>query len=421
VGDLRFPVSGRPAPELLAEVAAERSGELDWRGGRAFSLVYHPDDPELEELQHRMAVEFLHENALNPFRYQTLLRMEGELVDMACDLFGAERGALTSGGTESIFLAVQTARDAAQERGVAVPELVCANTAHPAFAKACHYLGVRRVAVPVGADGRAVPEAMAAAVGHDTALVVASAPCYPYGVIDPVPEIAAMAAGQGVPCHVDACLGGWLLPFWERIGRPVPPWDLRVEGVTSLSADVHKYGYATKGVSTLLYSDASLYRRQVFMYDEWPGGLYASASTAGTRGGAPIAIGWATVVHLGEEGYLRLARRVADATDRIRSGIDAIDGIRITGDPVASVFEFGADPSVADPPDDAVVGDRMDDRGWNLDRQQGGLHLMLSPGHDAVAASFVDDLAAAVAAARLDGAGSARGGEHVYGGVVGDA
>jgi sphinganine-1-phosphate aldolase len=421
MGEHCFPATGRSAGDLLDEVAAERGGDLNWRGGRAFSLVYHPDDPELEELQHRMAVEFLHENALNPFRYQTLLRMEGELVDMACDLFGAQRGALTSGGTESIFLAVQTARDAARERGITSPELVCANTAHPAFAKACHYLDVRRVAVPVGDDGRAVPGAMADVIGPDTALVVASAPCYPYGVIDPVEEIAALASARGVPCHVDACLGGWLLPFWERLGRPVPPWDLRVDGVTSLSADVHKYGYATKGVSTLVYADPSLYRHQVFMYDEWPGGLYASASTAGTRGGAPIAIGWATVVHLGAEGYLRLARRVAAATDRIRSGIAGIEGLRVTGDPVASVFEFGVDPTAADPPDLAVVGDRMDDRGWNLDRQQGGLHLMLSPGHDAVADAFVDDLAAAVGSARGVGAGTARSGDHVYGGVVGDA
>lgn len=406
---------GVPADELLAELREERAHDLDWKGGRAFSLVYHTDDDELVRLQHEVASMFLHENALNPFRYRTLLRMERELIDMASALFGAGRATLSSGGTESIFLAVQTARDHARANGVLSPTLLCSATAHPAFAKACSYLDVEMVKLPVGDDGRADPERYAAAIDGRTAVVVVSAPCYPFGVIDPVEPIAAIAAERGVLCHVDACLGGYLLPWWERLGQPVPPWDFRVEGVTSMSADLHKYGYSFKGVSTVLYRDDELYRRQIFMYDDWPGGLYASASSAGTRPGAPIAGAWATMTHLGAAGYLRLAGRVLDATTTFLRGIESIDGLRVTSDPDMSVFEFGADPHSPNPPEIEAVGDRMDDRGWNLDRQQGGLHLMVSPGHDKVAAQFVSDLADSVS-----DHGTARGGEHVYGGVVTD-
>ena len=412
---MTFPTKGRSSDDILAEVAAERSEDLDWRGGRAFSLVYNVDDPELEALQHEIAASFLHENALNPFRYRTLLRMEAEVIDMACSLFGATAGSMSSGGTESIFLAVQTSRDHARARGVTAPQLVCADTAHPAFAKACKYLDVEQVLLPTRADGRADPERFAAAMGPNTSLVVVASPCYPFGVIDPIAEIAGLAAERDLLCHVDACLGGYLLPWWERLGEPVPPWDFRVEGVTSLSADIHKYGYTYKGASTVLYRDQDLYRRQIFMYDSWPGGLYASSSSAGTRPGPPIAGAWATMTHLGEDGYLRLAERVRTAMRGFTAGIEGIDGLRITSDPDLSLFEFGSDPDRvgAAPVDIGGVADVMDDKGWNLDRQQGGLHVMLSPGHDKVVDAFVSDLADAVAHHDAD-----RGGDHVYGGVV---
>ncbi|HET8619079.1 MAG TPA: aminotransferase class V-fold PLP-dependent enzyme, partial [Acidimicrobiales bacterium] len=318
-------------------------------------------------------------------------------------------GKLTSGGTESLFLAVQVARDDARSRrGIAEPTVVVPETAHPALAKACHYLDVTEVRVPVRADGRADLDATARAVDDRTALVVGSAPCYPYGVVDPLPELAALAADRGALCHTDACLGGWLLPFLERLGEPVPPWDFRVEGVTSLSADVHKYGWSTKGASLLLHRDEDLLRRQYFLYDGWPGGLYGSATTAGTRPAAPIATAWATLNHLGMDGYLRLAEVVRATAARLREGIEAIDGLRITGDPVPGVMEIAAGEGV----DIAAVGDAMDDRGWHLDRQQGGLHAIVSPSHAAVVDEFLADLAAAVA-----GHGRSRGVETRYGGV----
>jgi len=404
-----FPADGRPADELLAEIRAGRGDDADWRGGRTFSLVYNPADPELERLLEAVSHEYLHENYLNPFAFPSLLRMEEEVVAMAADLFGgsADAGKLTSGGTESIFLAVQVAREHARTaRGIAEPQLVTATTAHPAFAKAAHYLDVEHVLVPVRDDGRLDPGAAANALTDRTALLVGSAPCYPYGVIDPIPELAALADGRGILCHVDACLGGWLLPFWERLGEPVPPWDLRVPGVTSLSADLHKYGWSFKGVSLLLHRSKDLQRHQYFIYDAWPGGIYGSATTAGTRPGAPIAAAWATVSHLGEAGYLRLARQVLDATRRFRAGIEAIDGLHVTGDPVMGVMEIASDAV-----DLSAVGDVMDDRGWHLDRQQGGLHLMLSPYHAQVADEFLADLAGAVAEH-----GESRGVEARYGG-----
>jgi glutamate/tyrosine decarboxylase-like PLP-dependent enzyme len=418
-----FPAEGRPVDDLVAEMRAGRGEDADWRGGRTFSLVYNAADPELERLHEAVAREYLHENYLNPFAFPSLMRMEREVVAMGADLLhGNPRGGkLTSGGTESLFLAVQVARDhARRQRGIAEPRVVLPSTAHPALAKACHYLDVAEVRVPVSADGRADLAATAAAVDDRTALVVGSAPCYPYGVVDPIPELAALAAGRGALCHVDACLGGWLLPFLERLGEPIPPWDLRVEGVTSLSADVHKYGWCFKGASLLLHRDEDLLRLQYFLYDGWPGGLYGSATTAGTRPAAPIAAAWATINHLGMEGYLRLAGQVRDASARLRAGIEAIDGLQVTGDPVPGVLEISAAAAPAGPAaraggtvvDLSAVGDVMDDRGWHLDRQQGGLHAIVSPSHGEVADRFVADLADAVATH-----GESRGVEARYGGV----
>lgn len=405
-----FPEEGTATDDLLAEIDEVRRGDIDWRSGRAFSLVYHHREAELERLQHAVADRFLHENALNPFAYRTLPRMEQEIVLMAGDLLGGAPGAgsVTSGGTESIFLAVQVARDDARARGIAEPELLTATTAHPAFAKAAKYLDITHRRLDVGADLRLHGDTVAAAIDERTGLVVASAPCYPYGVIDHVADVAAAAAERGVLCHVDACLGGWLLPFWARLGEPVPPWDLRVPGVTSLSADVHKYGYAFKGASTVLYASRDLYRHQVFLYDGWPGGLYGSSTTAGTRPGPPIAGAWAAIRHLGAEGYLRLAEVVRYTTRRFQAGIAAIDGVAVTGDPDLSVFEFSS-PTF----DIGGIADVMDDRGWNLDRQQGGLHVMVSPGHAEVVDDFLTDLADAVAHHE-----ATRGRAATYGGVV---
>lgn len=405
-----FPERGVDVDRVLAEIAELRGDDADWRGGRTFSLVYNVGDGDLERLQHEVVLSYLHENALNPFKFPSLLQMEQEIVAMAADLVhGPPRaGSISSGGTESIFLAVQTARDHARARGIDHPSIVTATTAHPAFTKACGYLDVAQVRVPPAADLRADVEAMGAACDQSTALLVGSAPCYPFGVIDPIEDLAGLADERRVLCHVDACLGGWLLPFWADIGEAVPRWDLSVEGVTSVSADVHKYGYASKGISTILYRDRELLERQFFLFDDWPGGLYGSATSAGTRPAGPIAGAWATIRHLGAEGYLRLAETVRDTTRRFLEGIGRIHGLEITGTPDMSVFEFGSAQL-----DIGAIGDVMDDRGWHLDRQPGGLHVMVFPGHARVVDEFLDDLEWAVAHH-----GESRGKGAVYGSIA---
>lgn len=409
--DAQIPDHGRSPDELLALIDERHADDIDWRGGRAFSLVYNVGDHAHEELIEQVGVRYLHDNALNPFKYPSVLQMELEVIAMGCQLLGTapNAGALSSGGTESIFLAVQVARDhARQVRGIAEPQLLTPTTAHPAFAKAAKYLDLEHVKVPVGPDGRADVAATEAAITERTGLVVGSAPCYPYGVIDPIPELAGLAAERDILFHTDACLGGWILPWWEALGEPVAPWDFRVPGVTSISADVHKYGYAFKGASLVAYRSRELLQHQFFWYDEWPGGLYASGTSAGTRSAAPIAGAWAAINHLGRDGYLRLTEVVRDTTRTIQAGIAGIDGLTITHDPDVSLFEISSDGA-----DIGAVGDVMDDRGWNLDRQQGGLHLMLSPYHAQIADRFLEDLAFAAA-----NHGESRGVEATYGGVV---
>lgn len=389
---------GLPPEEVLRRLRANRHDDADWRSGRIFSLVYHPDDEVLEELLADVSREYLAENALNPAAFPSLARLEREAADRVADLVHGTPGAggLTSGGTESIFLAVYVAREEARRRGVTEPAVVTGVTAHPAFAKACHLLDVDLVRVPVGHDRRVDVGALAAAVDGSTALVVASAPCYPFGVIDPVPAIAEVARAAGTLCHVDACLGGMLLPFWERLGEPVPPWDFRVEGVTSLSADVHKYGYSFKGASVLLWRDPAHHRQQWWFDDgAWGGGLYGSPTTAGTRPAPPIAGAWAALHHLGDDGYLRLARTVRDATRALLAGIDRIAGLRVTVPPDLSVFEVGSDEL-----DIGALAGALAERGFHPDRQDGGLHFMLSPYHARVVDELLVALAAAADAAR---------------------
>ncbi len=409
-----LPAEGTAGDEVLAQLRANRHDDADWRNGRIFGLIFHPDDDELEELLGEVSHEYLAENALNPARFPSLARLEREAADMVAGLLHGTPGAggLTSGGTESIFMAVFVARETARRKGITAPVLVTPITVHPAFAKACHLLGLEHVRVPVDPTYRADVAAMRAAIGPDTAMVVASAPNYPYGVMDPVPEIAALAQEAGVLCHVDACLGGMVLPFWERLGEPVPPWDFRVEGVTSISADLHKYGYAFKGASVLLHRDKSLYRTQWWFDDgAWGGGRYGSPTAAGTRPAPPIAGAWAALRHLGEEGYLRQTAKVLDATRRLQAGIEAIEGLHITSTPDACVFAFTSDDVDLD-----VVADTLAEQGWYPNRQPGGLHLMVSPYHARVADEFLAALSAAVDSAR-DG-GTSDSGPATYGAAL---
>ncbi len=390
--------TGVDPAQVLAELRDNRHDDAPWRDGRIFSLIYHPDDPVLEEVLAATSREYLAENALNPRRFPSLARLEAEAADMVSGLLHgpAGTGGLTSGGTESIFMAVSVARTVARERGIAEPEIVTAVTAHPAFAKACHVLGIRQTRVAVDATKRLDVQALRAALSADTALVVASAPCYPYGVVDPVEAVAALADERGLLCHVDACLGGLILPFWEQLGEAVPRWDFRVRGVTSISADIHKYGYSYKGASALLWRDAeTAYKRAWFDDGVWGGGMYATATPAGTRPAPPIAGAWASLRYHGNQGYLAKAAKIQDATHRLIAGIQDIDGLRLTTIPDAPVFQFTSEDV-----DLAAVADVLEERRWWLNRQPGGLHVMISPYHVHIVEELLAELRSAVGQVR---------------------
>jgi sphinganine-1-phosphate aldolase len=404
-GHTPLPLHGLPRQEVLRQLSALKEGDQDWRGGKVFSLVYSAGDEVHELLQEALSL-YSAENGLNVLAFPSIGTMQHDIVRITASLLGADDkasggavdGFLTSGGTESLLQAVKTARDVARaDRGIARPRVVAAESAHAAFTKAADYFDVELVRLPVGQDFRADVEAMADACTDDTILVVASAPTYPHGVIDPVADIAALAADRGILCHVDACMGGFLLPFLAELGRCDEPFDFRLPGVTSMSADVHKYGYASKGVSVILYRNHELARKQIFTTTDWLGGFYASTAMAGTRPAGPIAAAWAAFMHIGRDGYLELTTVAHDAALTLRRGIESIDGLALRGDPPGTVMAFGA--SDPDRLDIFAVGESLAGRGWYLDRQQrpDSLHATVHAGSAASVALLVDDLRAAVA------------------------
>jgi len=413
--DNRLPSHGLDADAVLSRLDQLAVDDRDWRGGRVFSLVYSAGDDVLDLLT-RAANRFSAENALNTMAFPSLGWMQHDIVTITAGLLGADRrpadspafrGYLTSGGTESLLQATKTARDWGRASGRTTrPNMVLATSAHAAFEKAAHYFDVEARRVPVRPDGSADVDGFADHLDDDTVLVVGSAPSYPQGVIDPIPELAALAGERGTLCHVDACLGGYLLPFLGELGHVTKPWDLSVPGVTSISADLHKYGYASKGVSVIVYGDAELGRLQPFITSNWLGGLYGSPSMAGTRPGGPIAAGWAVLHHLGRDGYLRLAEDAWRAAAALRAAIGSTPGIALRGAPDATVLAFGDDGSGA--VDTFALGDALAERGgWYFDRQTppDSLHATVHAGH----LSAIDELCRDLATA---GAELARTGER---------
>jgi len=407
---------GRSVDEVLAAIDERRRPEPDVNAGRLFGLVYPSGDDELEGLARAVSERYLFGNALNPFRFPSLADMEHEVVTSVGELVHLAPGgggSMTSGGTESILMSMLVNRERARLRGVERPTIIAPYSAHPAYAKAAHFLGMGIVTVPLDADYRADVAAARALVDDDTAVIIASAFNYPYGIVDPIEELAELASERGVSCHVDGCIGGFVLPFLEDLGRPVPPWDFRVEGVTEISTDIHKYGYTPKGASVILHRDADWRDLQWFLYADWPSGIYGSPAVAGARPAAPIAIAWAAMQHLGRSGYRAIAATLLEATDTLRAGIDAIDGLAFVGDPVGPVMAIEAvDPAL----DIFAIGDDVDSHGWFTNRNTSplSLHLMLSPAHAALADELVADIAAAVERNRAAG-GPDRGtdgGEH---------
>ena len=404
--DNRLPDHGTEADEVLARMQELRVDDRDWRGGRVFSLVYSAGD-QVHELLERAANLYSAENALNTMVFPSLGWMQNDIVTITTGLLGGDRmpdgegegvrGFLTSGGTESLLQATKTARDWGRtRRGIDRPNMVLATSAHAAFEKAAHYFDVESRRIAVRSDFTADVDAMADAVDDHTVLMVGSAPSYPQGVIDPIPTLAAIAADRGVLCHVDACLGGFILPFLDRLGYQTKAWDLSVPGVTSISADLHKYGYASKGISVILYRTPELARLQPFITSNWLGGLYGSPSMAGTRPAGPIAAGWAVLQYLGMDGYLRLAEDTHAAATAAKATITGTPGLALRGSPDATVFAFGGDPDDGRI-DTFALGDALAERGgWFFDRQSppDSLHATVHAGHRAVIDELCADLTA---------------------------
>jgi glutamate/tyrosine decarboxylase-like PLP-dependent enzyme len=388
---------GRSAEDILTELEQGQRREPSVHDGRLFGLVYPSSRPDLEELIAEVTRRYLFGNALNPFKFTELAALERQVIAAVGALVNVPQGGggtMTSGGTESILMSMLVNRERARARGIDRPQILAPVSAHPAYAKAAHYFGMELVHFPLDSGYRADVLAAAPLVTPATAVVVASAFSYPYGTMDPVSSLATLAAEHGIGCHVDACIGGFVLPFLEQLGRDVPPWDFRVDGVTEISADVHKYGYCPKGASVILHRDPDWFGHQVFLYDDWPSGLYGSPAMAGARPAAPIAAAWAAINYLGVEGYTEMMRGLMETVAKVRSGIEELPGLEVVGDPIGPVLAFRSDRV-----DLFAVADVMDDRGWNLNRNTSppGLHVMLSPAHADVADELLADLRFAVA------------------------
>jgi glutamate/tyrosine decarboxylase-like PLP-dependent enzyme len=389
-----------PTPaETLAALDALRVNDLPTHGGRTLAYVYDSGLADVDEIGRAAVAAFAGTNGLDPTAFPSLLTMENELVGFAASLLdapGTVVGAVTSGGTESVLLAVQTARDSRPD--IARPAMVIPNTAHAAFHKAAHYFGVRPVVVDVDASFRADVDAMAAAIDEDTVLVVGSAPSYAHGVVDPIPGLASAAAQRGVRCHVDACIGGWVLPYAARLGREVSPWTFAVDGVTSISVDLHKYAYTPKGASILLHRTPALRRPQFFASAAWPGYTMLNSTMQSTKSGGPLAAAWAVVHHLGDDGYLRLTGQVLDGVGRLVAGLGDIPALRLVTAPDSTLVVFETDGSC----DAFTIADEMAAAGWYVQPQMSfagrrpTIHLSLSAATAPHIEEFLDALRTAV-------------------------
>ncbi len=397
--------AGRPVDDVIADLVEKRRHDVRWEDGRTFGMIYD-GGPGVKEAAERAASLYLHENALNTKAFPSLGAIQSEVVAWTSSLLhgpDTAAGFLTSGGTESILCAVKAARERAKaERGVDAPEMIVAESAHAAFHKAAHLFGLRVHKVPVRADWTADVDAMATFVNERTVLLVGSAPQYPQGVIDDIPAIAALAAANEANCHVDACMGGFVLPFADMLGRDVAPWDFRVDGVSSISADIHKLGYVPKGVSVILHRTKELRSYQTFVFDGWLGGFYASPNLQGTRSGLPMATAWAVMQHLGIDGYVELTRTALANADRMRAGIAEIDGVRVLGAGAFHLLAMSFEPDDLDPVDIFALGDALGAHGWFHDRQTPpeSLHSTVSNTNTGVIDDYLEDLVTCVAAVR---------------------
>jgi glutamate/tyrosine decarboxylase-like PLP-dependent enzyme len=404
----RIPAEGRQRDDILAELEEMKSLEDGgWKEGHASGCVYHGADDHVEFLNKVYAINS-QSNPLHADLWPSVMKCESEIVSMTANMLGAGQsgaepgtpeeicGVVSSGGTESILLAMKTYRDYARDKkGVSKPEMVVPMTAHAAFDKASQFFGIDIIHVPVADDFRADVAATEKAITDNTVVVVGSAPPFPHGLIDPIEELSELARARGIGFHTDACLGGFILPWAEKLGYDVPPFDFRLPGVTSMSADTHKFGYAAKGTSVVLYRGHELRHYQYFTMTDWPGGFYCSPSFAGSRPGALSAACWAAMVSIGEQGYLEAASRILETAAKIKKGIAEIPDLYVIGDPLF-VIAFGSKEM-----DIYKVMDAMTERGWSLNGlyKPACVHLCATLRHaePGVAERFIEDLKASVA------------------------
>ncbi len=403
---VRIPEKGRNREEIIKEleiIAQEENRR--WETGRVSGTMYHGGKDHYDFLS-RVFGLFAHVNLLQRDICPSGTKFESEIILMTGHMLHADAvkvhhpeeevcGAVTIGGSESIMMAMLAYREQARvERGICDPEMVVPATIHPAFTKGAHYFGIKLVRVPVGPDFLADIEEMGRHITPATIALAGSAGNYPHGLVDPIDRLSDLALSHNIGLHVDACLGGFILPWIERLGYKVPPFDFRVPGVTSISCDTHKFGYGLKGTSVVLYRNKRLRRYQYFSQSDWSGGLYASPTFAGSRSGGLSAATWAAMVSLGEEGYMAAARAIMKTADTIRRGVEGIPELKIIGDPTFCIA------LTSDVVDIYHVNDFMSARGWRLNGLQlpPGVHMCVTlpqtqPG---VAEAFVEDLRAAV-------------------------
>ncbi len=413
-----MPKKGVDHADILEAMGTFGNQDVNYRDSRTWSLVYHFNDKHTEFLKQAYGLYFS-ENALNPMAFKSLKRFETEVINMTAAMLNGDEhsvGVLTSGGTESCLLPVLTYRDMAKANRKLPfrPEMIAPESIHVAWTKAAKYFGVKMVYAPLKEDFRVDIAAVKKLISRRTIMLVGSAPSYPHGVIDPIQELSQVAQQYNLPLHVDACLGGFLLPFIEKNGAEIPTFDFRLPGVTSMSADVHKYGFAAKGASTVIYRDMKFMKHQFFIHEDWPGGVFASPALLGTRPGGAFAAAWAAIHAFGEEGYRENAQQIMDITLKLQSGINAIDGLKVLGKPDMSVFAYHAEDARINI---FAVGDQMEAKGWQIDRLQRpeGLHVMVVPGHATIADEYLSDLSAAVKAVRANPDLAVKGNAAMYG------
>ncbi len=403
---------------VLEKLASFKSLDPDWEEGRTWGLVYYANQNHSKLLKEAYGL-FMSENGLNPMAFKSLKKMESEIIRMTVNLHhGNEEtvGVMTSGGTESIMMAIKTYRDRARELKpwIKKPEVIVPESVHVAFDKAGKYFDVKIVHAPLRDDFRVDVKAVKKLINRNTILLVGSAPQYPQGVIDPMEELSELALKKNLPLHVDACVGGFMLPWIEKLGHKLPLWDYRVPGVTSISADLHKYGYAAKGASTITYRSMDYMKHQFFVFENWPGGIFASPSMPGTRPGGAIAAAWAALVSLGEEGYLKYTQEAYESAQKMMKGINQIPGLKVSGVPDSLIFAYeSTDANV----NVFALADQMEKRGWYINRQQRpeSLHAMVTMAHTKMVSKYLNDLKECVAYVKAHPEANTSGNAAMYG------